>query len=179
MVANKTIDELDELVVAAKAINELDEHVVVESCDELNELVVAKGRDELNELVMTKGCAELDELIVAEGRDELNELVVAESCDELNELMVAKSCDELDELVVANKAIDYELGNWNGIWLWEGGLILLQLDLVMLYESTINLNVCPFVLLRHLARVTNWKMQLVFCGLRHSAHTADGEAQLD
>jgi len=46
-------------------------------------------------------------------------------------------------------------------------------------NPTINLNANSFDLLWHLACATNWKMQLVSCDLRHWAHAANREAQLD
>jgi hypothetical protein len=46
-------------------------------------------------------------------------------------------------------------------------------------NPTINLNANSFDLLWHLARATNWKMQLVSCDLRHCGRAANREAQLD
>jgi hypothetical protein len=46
-------------------------------------------------------------------------------------------------------------------------------------NPTINLNANSFDLLWHLACATNWKTQFVLCDLRHWAHAANQEAQLD
>ncbi len=88
-------------------------------------------------------------------------------------------------------------GNWKGIWRWEVNQILLQLALVMLYESN-NQPECEYiwfvetlgtrcqmgraawlVYVETLAGATNWKTQLVLCDFRHLARAANWEAQLD